>query len=215
MNTIKTLIATAVIFLMTAPLFAQEDEYFTREGDPVSEMKTLGGETHHHGGFGALSFKATQFHNESIVLAGIRGGWIINRAVAIGLEGYGIIPTQQFDNVLAINGTEAELLGGYGGLFIEPIFWSNEVLHLTLPVSAGAGWLGYHEDFEIIGSRLIDDDVIWYVEPGANLEINVVKNFRIATGVSYRFTESLDLANTPSDAFTGLNYYLTLKFGRF
>jgi hypothetical protein len=214
MNSIKIIITSVIFIMAVMNTYAQEDEYFTR-AEEGSDIKTLGGETHHHGGFGALSFKATSFSNESVVLAGLRGGWIINRSVAIGLEGYGIIPSQKFDNVNSFNGDQSILLGGYGGLFIEPIFWSNEVLHLTLPISAGAGWLGYHDDFEVIGNQLIDDDIIWYVEPGANLEINVVKNFRIATGISYRFTEDLEMLNTESDAFNGMNYYLTLKFGRF
>lgn len=182
------------------------------------EIKTIAGGKYHSGGFGAVSFRSSQFQGSTLVFAGARGGWIINRTVAIGFEGHGIIPTAKFDNV--VPGEEAVLLGGYGGLFIEPIILSNEMVHLTFPVSAGAGWLGFHEDWSQNSGfdttdNLIEDDVFWYIEPGAAVEVNVSKNFRMAVGVSKRFTQDLELINAIPNDFEELNYFLTLKFGKF
>lgn len=183
-----------------------------------SGIKTLSGSMSHGGGFGALSFRSTEFRDESLVMAGIRGGWIINRTLGIGLEGHGIIPTAQFDDV-SEDGSEVSILGGYGGMFLELIFFSNEVVHVTFPVSAGAGWLGYHRSgdnsFSVSDEGELDSDVFWYVEPGADLEFNISRNFRLALGVSKRFTQDLELDNTDLDAFDKLNYFLTLKFGGF
>lgn len=174
----------------------------------------------HSGGFGALSFRSSRFDDESLVMAGLRGGWIINRTLGIGFEGHGVIPTTQFDNVL--DGEEVNLLGGYGGMFLELIFFSNEVVHVTFPVSGGAGWLGYYRtnDSNTIPmpdnpDDKVDSDIFWYVEPGANLEFNISRNFRLATGVSKRFTQDFELESTDSDAFGKLNYFITLKVGGF
>jgi hypothetical protein len=183
------------------------------------QMQTLGGRNSHHGGFGALSFRASEFNNKDIILAGIRAGWIINRAIAIGFEGHGVIPTAEYENIDPNLGLRSRLVGGYGGLFLEPIILSNKLVHLTFPVAGGAGWLGYIVDWEqnrhYYFHDLIDDDVFWYIEPGAAIELNVARNFRINMGATYRFTENLELISTSSSAFEAWNYFLTLKFGRF
>ena len=183
------------------------------------DIKTLSGSMSHSGGFGALSFRTTDFNDQSMVLAGLRGGWIINRTLGIGVEGHGVIPTAKFDNIEA--GREVNILGGYGGMFLELIFFSNEVVHVTFPTSGGAGWLGYHlTDSDNLmpaspDGDEVDSDVFWYLEPGANLEFNISRNFRLNLGVSKRFTQDFDLQNTDSDEFENLNYYITLKIGGF
>lgn len=189
-----------------------------RKKERRQDIKTLSGSMSHSGGFGALSFRSTEFRNESVVMAGLRGGWIINRTLGIGVEGHGIIPTTKFNDIEV--GREVNLLGGYGGMFLELILFSNQVVHVTFPVSAGAGWLGYHQiadDNTMPGpiDSEVDSDVFWYVEPGADLEFNVSRNFRLAFGVSKRFTQDLELINTDTKAFDELNYFITLKVGGF
>ena len=179
------------------------------------EIKTLAGSLGHSGGFGALSFRSSKFRGETVVMAGLRGGWIINRSLAIGLEGHGLIPTAKYQGLSQF---DAVLIGGYGGMFLEPIFFSNNVVHITFPVSAGSGWIGYHEDFDegqFKNPELIEGDVFWYVEPGANVELNLARNFRLVLGISKRFTQDLQLVDTSSDDFDKINYYLTLKIGSF
>ncbi len=189
-----------------------------RRKDKRRDIKTLSGSMSHSGGFGALSFRSTKFRDEGLVLGGLRGGWIINRTLAIGVEGHGIIPTAKFDDIEA--GREVNILGGYGGMFLELIFFSNEVVHITFPVSGGAGWLGYHrtnEDNTMPAplEKEVDSDVFWYIEPGASLEFNISRNFRLAMGMSKRFTQDMELINTETDAFDKLNYFITLKIGGF
>ena len=132
-------------------------------------VKTLAGTMNHSGGFGALSFKSTSFDGETMVLGGVRGGWIVNRTLAIGLEGYGIIPTAKLDEIAPSGDVLA--LGGYGGMFLELIFFSNEVVHITFPVSGGAGWIGFdpvdensniQPPFGFNDHGLVDEDVFWY-----------------------------------------------------
>ena len=194
--------------------YQSTDNQEPRKRKRRQDIKTLSGSMSHSGGFGALSFRSTDFNDESLVIAGLRGGWIINRTLGIGVEGHGIIPTTKFDNIE--DGREVSLMGGYGGMFLELILFSNEVVHVTFPTSAGAGWLGYHlTNNNTIMDQEVDSDVFWYVEPGANLEFNISRNFRLATGVSKRFTQDFELQNTSQDAFEKLNYYITLKVGGF
>ncbi len=199
-------------------IYYQSTEPDNRRRERRQDIKTLSGSMSHSGGFGALSFRSTKFRDESLVLAGLRGGWIINRTLGIGLEGHGIIPTAKF---MDIDTVEVTALGGYGGMFLELIFFSNEVVHITFPVSGGAGWLGYDRVNEDRTTpfrpeeREVDGDVFWYVEPGAALEFNISRNFRLDFGVSKRFTQDLELQNTDPKAFDKLNYFVTLKIGGF
>jgi len=219
-----------VCFLSVGISYAQDEEKeeenknVQTEQDPPKEEKrklnkgeirTISGNNYHSGGFGAVAFKGGDYLDQTLVMAGIRGGWIINRAIAMGFEGWGIIPTVRLTDVYPFS--DVIVLGGYGGFFIEPIFFSNEIVHFTLPVSAGAGWIGYQEtapNFDYYGT-VVSEDVYWYVEPGIALELNVSRHFRMDFGVSKRFTQDFDMINTPSDAFDELSYFLTLKFGGF
>ncbi len=199
-----------IIYYQTTP----ENPQAKRRND----IRTLSGSMSHSGGFGALSIRSTSFRDEAMVLAGLRGGWIINRTLGIGLEAHGIIPTAKYADIDPMRDVVA--LGGYGGMFLELIFFSNEVVHVTFPVSAGAGWLGYHLDFDDDNlpaqeDRLIDEDVFWYVEPGASIELNLSRSFRLALGTSKRFTQDLELINTKTNAFDKMNYFVTLKVGGF
>lgn len=197
------------------------DSYRYDKRRQQSDIKTLSGNMHHSGGFFGISFRTSDFRGEASVLGGIRTGWIVNRTVGIGIEGHGIIPTAKFDDIDPDR--TVVLLGGYGGMFMEFIVFSNQVVHITFPVSSGAGWLGYNDDWENDFNNpqpadnigLVDDDVFWYVEPGASLELNVAKSFRMAFGVSKRFTQDLELLSTQSSDFQNLNFFVTLKMGRF
>ncbi len=214
-------------------IYYQSDDYSDSDrhyggNKRKSDIKTLAGSMNHSGGFGAVSFRYSDFRDESMVMAGFRGGWIVNRTLGIGFEGHGVIPTSRYEDI--DDNRDVVLIGGYGGMFLELIFFSNQVIHVTFPVSAGAGWLGYTEHWEndftnppfspddslfYQRNQLIDDDTFWYIEPGANLELNVSRNFRMCFGVSKRFTQDFNLVRTNDNAFDKPNYYVTLKFGRF
>lgn len=182
------------------------------------DIKTLlgNGNSRHFGFYGGLSFKASKLKDETVMMGGFKVGARINRTIGIGFEGHGFIPYSASPNY--ITGQDVIPLGGYGGLMIEPILFSNKAIHFTFPVSAGAGWLGYHEDWGNEfndNSDLIEGDVFWYVEPSANVEFNISRAFRLDLGISRRFVQDLDLPETTSDDFSKLSYYMTLKVGRF
>jgi hypothetical protein len=183
------------------------------------EIKTLAGNQSHSGGYGAVFFKGTDFKDRNLLIAGIRGAWVVNRSFGIGIDLNGIIPTAKYSGIDPAGIREAVLTGGYGGMLLEPILWSNKMIHLTFPISFGAGWLGYLEDWEnrydYYEGKLYDEDVFWYFEPGFMVEVNVGRFFRAGFSLSRRFTQDLRLINTSSRAFDELNYGVVLKFGGF
>ncbi|MGB0525850.1 MAG: hypothetical protein ACPGJS_22915 [Flammeovirgaceae bacterium] len=206
----KKIVVLCIALLLSGVAWSQDI------GSNQGQIKTLVGNTSHFGFYGGLSFQASKLKNENIMMGGVKFAALINRTLGIGFEGYGIIPHSSSTNYLT--GQDVIPLGGYGGLMLEPILFSNKAVHFTFPVSAGAGWLGYHEDWgnEFNNSSdLIEGDVFWYVQPGANVEFNISRAFRINLGINRRFVQDLDLPETTNDDFSKMGYYMTLKFGRF
>ncbi|MGL1888182.1 MAG: hypothetical protein OCD76_16825 [Reichenbachiella sp.] len=194
-------------------------ETYSKQEEKV-QPRTLYSGNGHSGGFGAIGFKTSQADNDLIMLAGLRGAWVINRSFAIGLDMWGVLPTDNYAADYDISNNLA-LLGGYGGLYVAPILFSNDVVHLTFPFSMGAGWLGlqeYDDEYDGGDYELLAEDVFWYVEPGASLEVNVASFFRINFGASHMFTQGLDL-QVPNyaemEVLDGWNFFVMLKFGRF
>ncbi len=201
--------------------YSDDEDAKIEKPNPSQDIETLTGQKGHNGGYGGLFFKATKMRGQTMAMTGVKAAWIINRIVAIGFEGQGIIPTSKFDGIYSDPDQKAIVLGGYGGFLIEPILFSNKLFHVTFPVTTGAGWLGYHRDWEETYNRferyddVIDEDMFWYIEPGIDLEVNITKNFRINLGVTRRFTQDLELINTSADDFDHFNYFLGIKVGRF
>ena len=137
----------ALVILIAAPLMAQEEDNEEQKEKKRNkhEIKTLA-KNGHSGGYGAIGFRNGEFADRNVVMGTVRGAWSINRVLAIGVEMNGIVPTAKYDNITTTN--SVILLGGYGGLMIEPIVFSNQLIHVTFPITGGAGWLGYDEDWK-------------------------------------------------------------------
>ncbi|HNQ83983.1 MAG TPA: hypothetical protein PKM34_10095, partial [Bacteroidales bacterium] len=58
-------------------------------------------------------------------------------------------------------------------------------------------------------------DSFFVVEPGVEIELNVIKFFRIGVGASYRITTNLSMDGLPKDMLNGFNAAVTFKFGKF
>jgi hypothetical protein len=209
----KTATPTLFFLLILIPfsfLKAQED----------GEMHTLAGSICHSGGYGALLFKSTEFRDKSMVLVGGRGAWVINRVFGIGFEANGVLPINTYEGIDPDGYNNAFLVGGYGGLVLEPVLMSNKLIHVNFPVTAGAGWLGYVRDWEATNyhpgrNDLYDQDIFWYLEPGISIELNVTRFFRADIGVTKRFVQDLQLVDTGSSDLSKPSFSLALKFGRF
>lgn len=216
-----------LLFIFTLQLavfnlvFAQDDSTKVNSDPKTSnhqEVQTLLGNKSHFGFFFTPVIKGSTILDEVALFPGFRLGWTINRVVSLGIEGYGLAPTITRSDI--VNNQAIRPLMGYGGFFIEPVIGSKKLIHVTTPIMVGAGWVGYVHDWNEErhnpnSDELLDDHVIWVVEPGVNAELNVASFFRVNLGVSYRFTQNVNLINTSKKAFEGLNYSLTLKFGRF
>jgi len=186
-----------------------------------------------NGGYGAFSLGYSEIDGRDALIAGARGAFIFDHALAIGLGGYGFVNNLNYhsqyrhdDNTYRFTTT-----GGYGGLLIEPILFGKKPVHLSFPILFGIGgvalvdahswdwdwdWDHNHDYYEY------DNDVFFVAEPGVELEFNLARFFRLAAFASYRFTSKLELYDGSSpgnmadpDLLETFNVGLTFKFGKF
>lgn len=171
-----------------------------------------------HGGFGGPVVKFSDVRGDLGVWVGGRGGWVINldpnHAISLGGGGYGLVTEHRIPNPEYGHSPRSQFaMNGYGGFEIEYTNRSWQLAHMTVSTLIGGGGLmirdrGFHE---------VDDnpDAYFVFEPGLNLELNITRFFRIATGVTYRLTSGIGRAGFSDDDFSGINGAITFKFGGF
>ncbi|MCB0770472.1 MAG: hypothetical protein KDC00_08710 [Flavobacteriales bacterium] len=180
-----------------------------------------------NGGWGAPSVHYTKVMGQDALLVGLRGGWLIDHQVTLGIAGFGLVtdvPNAAYDTHRIEQGHDVDLPSqfrmGYGGLFIEPILAHRSAVHVTLPVIIGAGGCGYQlygglpRDFDPY-TYSDDAQAFFVIEPGVELELNLIPLVRLGVGASYRYTSDITLPGTPSDALRGINAGVTIKVGKF
>ena len=215
----RTILTTALCLLATASLHAQEER----------PLRTLlgNGRPLDHGGWGAATASYTRILDQDAMLVGARGAWMIDHRFSLGIAGHGlVIPVANaaYDAVLLAEGRTlsrgSTFVGGYGGLLLEPVIAYRSPVHITLPLIVGAGGVGYQRHTELpedFDPFTYQEDVcaFFVVEPGVELEVNLIPLVRVGVGASYRYTSDITLPGTPKDVLHGLNAGLTIKVGSF
>lgn len=185
---------------------------------PVDPVQTLipAGEIH-SGGFGALVVKVGALDGETAVLFGGRGGWVINRTFVIGGGGYGY--TDMMHHYQS-SPADTGISFGYGGLELEYLISSSNVVHATVMTLIGAGGLAvmrrspYGPDYDY---NTLYSTSCFVFEPAVNVEVNILTWLRLGVGGGYRFVTGIDavVGNKTYDNSTvsGLFGAATIKFG--
>jgi len=211
----KTLFLSALLVFFYSAAFSQDPEL---EYYKSKEIRTLLGRNRAGGGYGAFGAGYSVIDNNHAVLFGGRFGWIASHSVGIGIGAMGFI--NEFHYEPSID-RDVFLAGGYGGLYIEPILLPRSPVHLSFPLMLGAGGISYVSKESDLNNNLIEDsEAFLMIEPGAEIELNLTKFFRLAIGVTYRFPTAFDvgISGTPrasAESLRGLSYMVTMKFGKF
>ncbi len=171
------------LFFLSISLFAQEQ---TLQGS--GEIS--------NGGFGAPVIKITQIEGELALLAGVRGGCIINHTLIIGAGGYRLATNIETETPPSIFLPPYPNMGmymnlAYGGLELEYIIQSDQLLHFSVYTLIGAGAVSLRgqELNDVIHSENeynYPADEFFVLEPAVNAELNVTSFIRISAGFSYR-----------------------------
>ena len=219
----KKLILIFAVILTTCHLSGQEQTQDTNEIRTIFDNKAVKS----NGGYGALMVNYAKIAGRDAAFMGAKGGWIINHSFTLGMGGYGFISEPKHDNNL---NKDYEFAGGYGGLLIEPIVGAKSPVHVSFPILVGVGGIAYttsylNDNYNQYDETYEDSEAFFVIEPGIELEFNVVKFMRFALACSYRYTSDINLdyttveSNTnaigPVDMLHGWNVGLVFKFGKF
>ena len=230
----KTRIFFLIIFaVFSLQSYSQEPATGSKEKvnpEPQQQsIKTLFGSNDgriEHGGWGGFTLGYTKVAGKDAFLSGGRGGWLIDHHFTLGLAGYGFFTDMDYNSQAQPTIDDYSLGGGYGGLLLEPIIFPFKPVHVSFPVLIGGGGafvideMTYHgyEEYGSYGSYFV-------LEPGIDIEFNIVRFFRVALNVGYRYTSDLSLDyysspgtmefSVPADAIRGFNAGITMKFGKF
>lgn len=194
-------------------------QFFNRDNGGNDEIRTLMGRDHHSMGvYGAFGGGYTIINDRDAVTLSGRGAWIAGHSFAVGFAGTGFVnsfsPGMDPDRYV-------NLTGGYGGFLFEPILLPKMPVHLSFPVIAGFGGVVHTSSFRDASSWEYTDTWVegtesyLIAEPGVELEFNVMKFFRMAFGMSYRFTTDINWEYSSPDVLEGWNAGMTFKFGKF
>lgn len=214
MKTSKLLsVLLAAFIVVSQGLYAQEDK--TKEVEEIqtkkeakastsNEMKTLFSDKDGHavhGGFLGVTLAYSLIEDKPAIQVGGRIAWVINHSFAMGFAGNGFF--NNLDKSGAYGSSDYNLVGGYGGLFFQPIFFPKSPIHVSFPIILGIGGIAvnhyeefnrYHwdEDYNSY-DYYYDSDVFLVLEPGIDIEFNMLAFMRMSVGASYRFTNNVNL----------------------
>jgi hypothetical protein len=164
------------------------------------------------GGFFTIESKKTEIKDAFTLFIGGRAALLVGRNWAFGAGGYGVvndpIPEEFKDEGLV------KLRGYYGGFILEYIAWPEKVVHVAFPVLVGAGKVEYKGSYR--DSKTGDDsDTYFILEPGLNIQFNVMRFWRMDLGATYRYVSGCELGDVNDNDLSGMVGSLTFRFGKF
>ncbi len=198
-----SLLFTSIAFAQTVAAPAQP----AQEAPQTVSGGLRNGPMHVSGWFVAPTFTTSSFDGSLAYSPGIRGGIFLNRRVAVGVAANAVGNDDSY-----YRDTPVRNVGTYGGLLLQYVVQSNNLLHATLESTLGSGrWCVEISDETdgCVGRNFL------VFEPVANLELNVAKHVRVATGVGYRFAVAGSGPGPDSDGMSSLIARTSLIFGSF
>ena len=154
------------------------------------------------------------------IIMGGRLVWMMKPNIGIGLVGYAFETSKERDNVLALD--DYRFSGGYGGILLEYTLNPNRPFHLSFPLTIAGGGSAYARRTVDTEKVTEDSQGIFVLEPGVDLELNIIKYVRVAFGIAYRYSTDTQLTyqNNGNEILSvsglnGLTGKLTIKVGIF
>lgn len=208
MNVQKSILA--FLFLGISALgSAQEDDDYVEFNDRNNVV---------HGVYLGLTMGYGEIDSQDTYTGGLKIAYVANQQFEVGFAGNFLYSQQNIFSTT--NGIDEDLIGAYGGLHLEPIFFSKSRVNLSFPLLIGAGAVGYIDDNfndEDFGEDLNEDDfdAVFVAEPGINVLFNVSRYLQLEAGVKYRFSSKIELAGSRLDRINGFSGGLGIKVGVF
>lgn len=216
MKTLALLIA--IIFITDFAIGQEVERNKNSRNSDSKEIKTLFGKNNKTGGYGGFSFGYSEMAGINTLTAGGMGGIIIGQHLTIGIAGKGFSTDYSWETTNTT--TTNSISGGYGGILIEPIIAPRFPVHISLPMTFGAGGVaGYSKYYDTANEYWrfgpYQASAFIYFEGSAQIEFNLTRFFRMALGATYRLTSNTKISGLTNNNLEGLDIDLVFKFGKF
>lgn len=202
------LILVFILMLLPVGLLSQENEDYIEFNDRKNVV---------HGVYAGATTYFGEINGKNTYIMGFKLAYIANRKLEIGFAGGGLYSRNYLSEFTNEN---SDLLGGYGGIHIEPILFGKSKVSLGFPVFLGFGGAGFAKDDYREANhngepRFVDWDSFFLVEPGVNLLYNLSRYVQLEAGVKYRISTKLELNPNQIKSINGFSAGVGIKIGVF
>ncbi|MGB5555027.1 MAG: hypothetical protein WBM83_10250 [Flavobacteriaceae bacterium] len=171
-----------------------------------------------HGVYLGLNLAYGEIDGKDTYNPGIKIAYVANQQFEVGFEAKFIYSEQNIFN--AQNAVNEDLIGGYAGLHLEPILFSKSLVNLSFPLLVGMGAVGYVDREAIKREEDVNLDensvaLLFVAEPGVSALFNINRYLQLEAGIKYRFSNKIDLANSPVSRINGFSAGIGIKVGVF
>ena len=226
-NSVKTLMIVLFCFMLTTPLWAEEDLKETETEKPSNGAV-----------FGGPVLKMTRINDVFGLMVGGRAGWIYKHRYAIGGGFYGLLRDIEVEVPyssergfeFSANGVEfedsleREFEFAYSGLELEYIAVPDRDIHLSAQTLVGFGGLtdryqrtgpyyGYY-GYDEYGRFGGPDDSFFIIEPQLSVVWNMKTYLQIYFGASYRYIRGVEIEGLDNSDLNGYSVVVVFRFGR-
>lgn len=219
---IKALFAAFVfVFNFFYSAFAQEESQGSYLFDINKGVKVSG--------FGGPIFEFTSMEGNYAQFIGGGGAVLLNQTLFFGGYGMGLVTDHRRNiNEGGEYFEDARIEFGHGGFWFGYIHEAPKMIHFGVSSKFGWGGLYLHENwvnnnYDPENMDAIATDLVFVVQPQAEIELNLAKWFKANVGVGYRFVTGInenikdDDGNTifKESDYNKPSVTLTLMFGGF
>ncbi len=172
-----------------------------------------------HGVYMGLTYHYGQINNEDAHFTTFKLAYVLNRKLEVGVA-WGFFYSEQPVSSVLYTSNEVALIGGYTGLHLEPILFSNRFINVSFPVLIGGGIISVLDKKD--GEYVVEDEFednentgFFMLEPGVNILYNISRYVQIETGIRYRITGKYSLPAFERDNLNGFSVGAGIKLGIF
>jgi hypothetical protein len=212
---------TAILLITFIDCFSQNS--ISKKNDEAKSQKNSWG-------FFSSDSKLTSLNGNNAKFFGGAFGIVIKQRTRIGLGGYSLRGKNMFEyqNPSGENiGYQLKNEFNYFGPFFEFVFLPDAPVHITIPVQLGGGKATIKQEVQLNqlsfpGSEeiertywaTVEKSNLSVIEPGVNIEFEILSWMNLDLGASYRFVLGSELNTIPNSAwkFSGASFQFGLKF---
>lgn len=197
-----------ILILLPVGLISQENEDYIEFNDRKNVV---------HGVYAGLTTYFGEINSKNTYIMGFKLAYVANRKLEVGFAGGALYSRNYLSEFVNEN---SDLIGGYGGIHIEPILFGKSKVSLGFPLFLGFGGAGFAKDDYRKGNQngdpqFVDWDSFFLVEPGVNLLYNLSRYVQLEAGVKYRISTKLELNPNQIKSINGFSAGVGVKIGVF